>query len=139
MIDRNSLRPDNIWKRYRWLIPHHPERPWWTERGSVDGVPAEQCWIRSDGHPTSSGMDGIIMADRDYPLHPPPPAVGQVWAIGAVERPIVRVEKIPGGWNVAFVDLEIPSWPPPGAALVAGTGSPWAPPGWTEQSKEVTP
>lgn len=84
--------------------------------------------------------------DREHPLPPPPPLVGQVWvyedsptAGHLLDHLVVGVKRWADGksWGVCFHDnwytfgtRGAVQWPPMGAVLVAGHGAPWAPPGW---------
>lgn len=59
------------------------------------------------------------------PLPPPPPAVGQVWVW--LGWPYSSPRRIGERQTVTAVDDEPHDWPPEGAMLVAGPGSPWRP------------
>jgi len=76
--------------------------------------------------------------DAGNPLPPPPPLCGQVWCWPDVrEGPHLTVGRVDRGLG-SFVRQSLidtcedvlvwwtPEWPPPGAVLVAGPGSPWA-------------
>jgi hypothetical protein len=77
--------------------------------------------------------------DKEHPLLPPPPMCGQVWVLdadGNLIRQVVSVTACQGGhavyfggttymWDPGFNGLS--QWPPRGATLVAGPGSPWSP------------
>ena len=123
-----------------------PGRPWWR---AVDGV-----LCRDDGLSSGFGFDLERMGptdirwaaeqDRKHPRRAPHPMVGQVWRYRVnggrsagwfdVETVIDAVRLSQMG-NPAFVSMGngdshnvLPGqWPIPGAVLMYGPGSPWAP------------
>ena len=72
--------------------------------------------------------------ERQQRKDPPPPAVGQVWAMpNGMEVMIVGLlGKHPIVPSAQGNDVITDPWPTDEAALVAGPGAPWAPPGWKE-------
>ena len=117
-----------------------PERPWWRPARYPGN------WVRTDGLTTD--VDLIEALDRDDPLQPPPPKCGQVWVDffegdwyqASTVLDVTRTGHNDNGdcFEVltskgdTFLTWELDSdgakqWPPPGAVLVAGPHSPWAP------------
>jgi hypothetical protein len=130
--------------------PQHPDAwaryPWW--RWTVDGLrrtdgllsyaPSSADMPDDERHARDvQAMDRAEEHDRKHPLPPPPPMCGQVWVWpeGDAETIISTCR----GWWTTFrtrpglfnpgAATSRESWPPPGAVLVAGPGSPWAPMG----------
>ncbi len=126
-----------------------PERPWWRRPGqrcdgielvrlSQDHPPASMQNLRGAYRPwiedVASAMERI---DREYPIPPPEPLEGQVWAQvegagrfldGGDSFMIVSMLRtnpiavVQGNYEPKLAVLR--TWPPPGAVLVAGP-TPW--------------
>lgn len=126
--------------------PQHPDadaaRPWWR-------VTATSHPIRTDGTIAVVRLGETITqsmqrTDKDSPLPAPPPLCGQVWvwpSYGGCSSMIHEVatnDKSAEQWRAhvgsksRYVstnpDIVYDPWPFRDAVLVAGPGSPWAPP-----------
>lgn len=89
-----------------------------------------------DGPREKIPLGAIGWFDTAEPMGPPAPAVGQVWTAPNQERAVIatyngraimpQVQVQMG--NVVGFPLNVePEWPPRGAWLRAGPGSPWSP------------
>ena len=112
------------WHGYEQHKDAHPERPWWREVTAMT-----QYWVRTDGLTTTSAAS-LEAYDRCKPLPPPPPKCGQVWVDLKYKTQSMCCGVGPDGAAGWFPDAgggtRPPTWPPPGAVLVAGPHSPWA-------------
>lgn len=120
------------WHGYPQHPDAHPERPWWHREGLH--------WRRIDGWGSDGGS--IASMDAKMPLPPPEPRCLQVWlnvergdqvVVACVDTGGIAWSFSPNNTNSvglpSAVALRLDPWPPPGAVLVAGPGSPWAPMG----------
>lgn len=106
----------------------HPMRPWWRFDRK------EGWWRRSDGD--VCGELAIEAWDRENPLPCPPPRCGEVWVwpedassqqhneLGS-HALITNIDEDGVYAGMECVAFGVNDWPPPGAVLVAGPGSPW--------------
>jgi len=155
------------WHDYKLDTGQHPKYPWWRKDGPLgwercDGrkvtwQPAHSgnatlLWHRNTGQREGvrrydiNAVQAIEYIDREDPLPPPPPRLGQRWvwltnvaADGTPEQGCVDSVSpmVTGRWLVAVgerycsnrpvaEEREYP-WPPPGA-VCAGPDDWWAPP-----------
>lgn len=114
------------WHGYPQHPSAHPDRPWWRKK-------PEGYWLRIDGEQSVYGRkpeSAMATLDHEHPLPPPEPRCGQVWRFREGHQAMVAYVRPDGscafaGAGEAFAAKE--PWPYPGAVLVAGPGSPWAP------------
>lgn len=133
------------WHGYEQHPDAHPERPWWRYSlppGATDAdVPG---WWRMDGRGLygfdragvrfapwndDASLDAALARiDAEHPLPAPPPKCGQVWVWPwNTEAMVTGVVMGAAQWGASLSRDDMRSWPPPGAVLVAGPHSPWAP------------
>lgn len=122
----------SIFDQYGQDSNSHSLFPWWR---MVDG-----CWIRRDGkrNPEGLGPKDSLLAeyDRENPMQEPSPMCGQVWhwienahrygssqVVTSIRQDGDMQIVTMGGEPIRYYD-----WPPEGAVLVSGPGSPWAKP-----------
>lgn len=144
-------------------------RPWWWWYDDHDtrwhGPPPTPKYVRADGMATISRRDVLRMKgdrlsrerqlyammdelDRERPMKPPPPAVGQVWRMPRsdvfMEEGVTVVQEDADGvvrcrmgqtWYSTDAGDDVFMWPPRGAILLAGPGAPWVPAGWRPNDK----
>ena len=136
----------NEWHGYPQHPDAHPERPWWRkmvtswerrirtahEKGPD---PGSLSWLRDDGAALPD-HESLEAYDTEHPLPAPEPRCGQVWVSGSDERMVTALHHgmayLNGQPYASRFDGRPAPWPPPGAVLVAGPGSPWAPMGDTK-------
>jgi len=125
----------------------HPERPWWRAGSGWHRRDGARVWFEDGRSLVGPGpgwwsqaeeADFIQHADCDaalsyvdaaHPLPAPPPLCGQVWVLPNGEHGLVT--SVVGGLvTLGATSYPEELWPPGGAVLVAGPGSPWAPAGW---------
>lgn len=126
---------DVTWHGYPQHPGSHPTRPWWRI------IPQHpNAWRRLDGEEVRGGPHDrpervLHRVDAAFPLPPPPPTCGQVWAWPEArhERTLCGVDRSnnpPRAWWAGPPAPDgVAAWPPPRAVLVAGPCSPWAPMG----------
>ena len=143
------------WRRDGWDVMVHKDAAGWAVfRRDDDGRATEPPLAAS-----STTHNGALEAfDRENPLPPPPPQCGQVWVheepdapagprtvhmtISGVDMQAGVVRAVRFSWvGGDYCGRFRPSWSedgetvtgwPPGAVLVYGPGSPWAPMGGEE-------
>lgn len=134
-----------IWHGYPLVgVDRHPERPWWVRliqqwSPSLPPEPTVWRWVRSDGLevgpvPASRAEQAeaqLAQLDRDEPLPPPPPKLGQFWVFPDAEQDamVIGVDRGAAVWAWPWGGGPPVEWPPPSGVLVAGYGAPWAPMG----------
>lgn len=142
------------WHGYPVAEGAHPERPWWRWYEAdglwrrADGASVHEAPF-ADGYGGQPPGRGLAAHDAANSLPAPPPQCGQVWrwdsgfaatvqavdptglsAPGVAAPGIVWPASVPiAGARFASVYVvcwtPMGQWPPEGAALVAGPGSPW--------------
>lgn len=125
------------WHGYEQRKGAHGSRPWWRIKEPRLGT---KYWVRSDGLTAPFEATDVTLAalGRSKPLPAPPPKLMQVWVLspGRVRMVLAvdfgaRPDAYNVGWSwkthMACYGPDAEAWPPPGAVLVAGPHSPWAP------------
>lgn len=141
------------WHGYEQHPDANPERPWWrrvvTEISGTGGWERhpDRYFVADDPDLRVDSFEDLIAEtapeleciDRERPLPCPAPRCGQVWAREGMPAVMVVDESPP--WFIGTMlmdtmlmlagdtrtpqDKGLCQWPPPGAVLVAGPGSPW--------------
>lgn len=99
-------------------------------------LPSGDPVVVPEAHRYRFPFDAIAWFDAAEPMEPPVPAVGQVWTAPNQERAVIATYngraimpqvQVQMGNVVGFPLGAEPEWPPRGAWLRAGPGSPWSP------------
>lgn len=99
-------------------------------------LPSGDTVVVPEAHRGRFPLDAIAWFDTAEPMAPPAPAVGQVWTAPNQERAVIATYngraimpqvQVQMGNVVGFPLGMEPEWPPRGAWLRAGPGSPWSP------------
>jgi hypothetical protein len=103
-------------------------------RLDVSEMRARYTFSQLEHDPNDCLLEAIREIDRDEPMPVPEPRCGQVWAKELdelLEEFIVeRVIQSKRHQDVYTSQGCYHAWPPENSVLVAGPGSPWAPPDW---------
>ena len=75
-----------VWETYLDMDGRDPLRPWWTEVAGPwqDGCDGVVGWRRDDGRQVDGVQPYLARIDREHPLPPPEPALGQRWFVASM-------------------------------------------------------